>query len=120
VFNIKVFKIVFHRAFRLAGKNDEAALELYKKLLSGLDSLLAHTKPEGTFYHGKVLCEMAKAYSNLGKKTEALESLNKGKMIFESEFGTDHGVYLDYLRAEIEVENEVRRLDNEALLNLVE
>jgi len=53
----------------------------YKKLLVILDSLLSKIQPVGSFYHAKIFFELAKAYSTLGNKSEAEQSLLKGKSI---------------------------------------
>jgi hypothetical protein len=67
--NIKVFKLIFNRAYRMCNKNEEVTdgITIYKQLLVILDSMFADVQPNGSFYHAKVFFELAKAYSTTNK-----------------------------------------------------
>lgn len=120
VCNIKVFKILFHRAYRLSGNQDEKALELYTELLLVLDNLLGGQKPKGSFYHGRIYFEMAKSFSNLKKPKEAKSCIEKGYKIFLSDFPKDHAIMLDYYKAVLEVNATTQYLSEDDLFAMVE
>jgi hypothetical protein len=90
VMNIKIFKLIFNRAYRMCNSNEEVVdgIDIYKQLLLILDSLFAVVQPRGSFYHAKVYFELAKAYSTSSNQNEAEQSLIRGKIILEDLFGS--------------------------------
>jgi hypothetical protein len=52
---------------------------------------------QNSYYHAKMYLEVAKSYSCRIMKSEALEAVAKAEKILLSIYGTNHGLYLDYL-----------------------
>ena len=99
VVNMKAFKLLFNRAYRMKGESPKQAIILLKYLLDQLHSLLGK---EGTFYESKILFELVRCNVSLGQYEEAEELLNKAREIIVTQFGESSSLMLDYLMAEIE------------------
>jgi len=62
VLNIKVIKIVFNRAYRIAGSDPEQACKLYQEIMMALDELMP-SHAQMSYYHAKMYLEIAKTFS---------------------------------------------------------
>ncbi len=62
ILNIKVIKIVFNRAYRIAGSDPEQACELYQEIMAALDELMP-SHAQMSYYHAKMYLETAKTFS---------------------------------------------------------
>ena len=59
--NIKVFKLIFNRAYRLTSFDNDKAIEIYKQLLLVLDKILPGAKD--SYYEAKIKLGGASGYS---------------------------------------------------------
>lgn len=110
VFNIKIFKILFHRAYRLSGDKDYEALEIYQKLLEGLDGLMGSHRNKDSFYHMRTCIEIAKSHAHLGEPEKCREFLRKGRSIAKKRYASDHAVFMDYYKAFLECSATCKKL----------
>lgn len=99
ILNIKVIKIVFNRAYRLSATKPEEASKLYSEILVKLDEMMPE-KPD-SYYHAKMNLEIAKAYASRLDKEQAMKHVEIAAKMLEKEYGTDHGIYLDFIFTKI-------------------
>jgi hypothetical protein len=99
ILNIKVFKLIFNRAYRLTSSDNDRAIELYSSLLQALEKLLPNVKD--SYYEAKIRFELSKCYSNKKMANEALGFYEAGSKILENGFGKTHCMYLDSLYTKI-------------------
>lgn len=106
VLNIKVFKLIFNRAYRLTSFDNDKAIEIYKQLLLALEKILPGVKD--SYYEAKIKLELSKCYANKKMAQEAFDYYEAGSQILETGFGKTHCLYLDSLYTKITLSFDVK------------
>jgi hypothetical protein len=76
---------------------------MYQEILEVLFKLI----PEPNYHHAKIYLELGKTYARQKSKTEAFSNAEKAKTILDSNYPTDHPIFIDYYFALLQMQYDV-------------
>ena len=116
VINIKIFKLIFNRAFRLKHSEPKAAVTILEWLQNRITQML---EEEDTYYVALISFELVRVHTLLDDLDAAKVHMDRGESIMMDKFGgSTNSVFVDAYLCKIEYLVN-RTLEGQTLLGAV-